>query len=203
MRRAFATRWQGPSRMTTAQAAAYLGLAPATVQRLSQEFATSGGRAGLQRAGKGARFFLGQDVHLFALRRAAAAHIRPILESIRRYAHARGVLLTPITLNFHCLTVAADHIRNSRFFAHAFHHQWAGPKSICMAPEIGLEPLATAAGITLHEVGHVMVDDHIEVSAEPAADQWVRERLGLEIHYSPKTTVQYLDRPAMRALGLA
>lgn len=203
MRRAFATRWQGPSRMTTAQAAAYLGLAPATVQRLAQDYATTGGRAGLRRAGKGARYFLGTDVCEFALRRAAVAHVKPILDAIRRYAAGRGVLLSPITLNFHCPVVEAAHLRDPRFFAHAFHHDWAGPKGICMAPEIGLEPLATVAGILLHEVGHVMVDDHIEVSAEPAADQWVRERLGIEIHYSPRTTVQYLDRPAMRALGLA
>lgn len=189
--------------MTTAQAAAWLGLAPATVQRLAQEYATTGGRSGIRRAEKGARHFLGADVYEFALRRAAAAHIRPILNAIRRRAELRGVLLSPITLNFHCPMVAADHLRDPRFFAHAFHHDWAGPKGICMVPGIGLEPLATAAGILLHEVGHVMVDDHIEVSAEPAADQWVRERLGIEIHYSPRTTVQYLDRPAMRALGLA
>lgn len=189
--------------MTTAQAAVVLGLAPATVQRLGQEYNRTNGRVGLRRGKPGGRFFTHDEVVAFDRQRVARQYIVPILDAIRRYAHRRGVALPTIALSFSCPVAALDHKVRSRYLAHAFHREWLGQNSICMVPEIARQPLATAAGVTLHEVGHVMCQKRDPLGAEPLADQWVRDRLGLEIHYSPKTTIQYLDRRALRALGLA
>jgi hypothetical protein len=79
---------------------------------------------------------------------------------------------------------------------------WAGPNGVCVIPDIALLPPATAAGIILHEVGHVMSNDRSDSGAEPMADDWVRVKLGIDILYSPKAELQYLARPDMAKLGL-
>lgn len=189
--------------LTTAQAAKYLGLAPATVQRMGQEYDMTDGRMGLRRSAPDNRLVARADLLLFERRRVAVRYIIPILEAIRRYAHGRGVMLVPMRLNLYCPVAAGDHRIRPRYMAHAFHTEWAGQGGICMVPEIAKQPVAVAAGVTLHEVGHVMCRQLDPLGAEPSADQWVRDRLGIDIHYSPKTTVQYLDRAALRALRLA
>lgn len=201
-RRPFSPVWRGPEWMTTKEAAQYLGLAPATVQHLTDQHALTDGRFGLPRPSYGSRYFRGKDVARYEFCRSAQAHIRPIVEAIRRYALVRGVVLPHMNLSFSCPLAALDHLEGRRFFAHAFHHDWVGHHGICVVPELALEAMPTIAGVVLHEVGHVMVDDKIELSAEPAADTWVRDVLGLEVKYSPKSTVQYLDRATLRKLGL-
>jgi len=193
----------GPSFYTTAEAAKILELAPSTLSRLGRDWETSGGRVGLPRPKHGSRIFMKGAVLRYAQERAAKDLVERIYSAISRFASGLGKPLTPVSrFSFSCPKVEADHDRNSRFYAHAGHDAWTGPNGVCMIPDIARLPLAQVAGIVLHEVGHIQAGMAHPGNDEPAADDWVRDNLGIEILYEPEVTLERLSPKDMRRLGL-
>ena len=120
------------------------------------------------------------------------------LHAIKKYADVRGVSLEGLFIAEACPWVMKAHEQKERYYAHAFHV----PDGICLHPAIETLPSNVIAGIVLHEVGHVASGVREDGSAEPSADQWIRDNLGLEVRYSPVNTLQFLDEADMEKLGI-
>jgi hypothetical protein len=157
---------------------------------------------GLERPTGCGRFFSRFEVLRFWQTRIAEKYVAEIYRSITHYASNRMVHLRCIRFNFACPKAEDFRAASDRFYAHSFHDEWAGAYGVCIHRDICLLRPTVAAGIVLHEVGHIMAQDRSAEGAEPTADQWVRDRLGIEILYSPET-LEYLSRGDMRKLGLA
>lgn len=187
-----------------------LGVSPGTVRGYTREWTVTRGRRGLCRPRPYARFFTGPEVLRYMQARAAENYVRTIYRAIVHHAFNRMVHLRVIRFNFACPKADDFRAASERFYAHSFHDEWAGAYGICVHRDICLLPPAYAAGIVVHEVGHIMAQDRTAEGAEQAADQWVRDRLGIDILYAPHrggqglpATLEYLSRGDMRRLGLA
>ena len=122
------------------------------------------------------------------------------LLAIKKYADGLGVPIANAHIEGTCGEIRESHMSKSRYYAHAFHEPYGG---ICVHPAIEELPQAVVTGIIVHEVGHVVSSVREDGSAEPSADQWVRDNLGLEVRYDPKNTLQFLDEEDMQKLGIS
>lgn len=118
--------------------------------------------------------------------------------AIKKYADGLGVPIANAHIEGTCGEIRRAHKAKTRYYAHAFHL----PNGICVHPAIEELPQAVVTGIIVHEVGHVVSGVCEDGSAEPSADQWVRDNLGLEVRYDPKSTLQFLDDADMQKLGI-
>lgn len=120
----------------------------------------------------------------------------------------------------YCSEIDADRAFDSRAYAHVDHH----PSVICVAHAFDELPADHQAGILLHEVGHLLCDEEDEagpisadelekaaavydperVPEEAAANQAVREALGIEILYRDlgpgQLNLQYIEPLALEHL---
>jgi hypothetical protein len=121
------------------------------------------------------------------------------VKDIRAYASRRKVRVPAISVNWGCPVLDEHHQHTPRVMAHAFHVK----NGICLHQEAATLPTAYLAGILVHEVGHIASGDREQLSAEPRADQWVRDHLGLEVCYDMKAGgLEYLTHSDLRRLRL-
>jgi len=71
-----------------------------------------------------------------------------------------------------------------RMYAHVGHMDGY----VCVSHDFGDLPEATAIGILLHELGHLLCPN-----GEPSADLIIKKKFGIEIKYSPEFELQYVD----------
>jgi len=191
-----------PAWMSTDEVAALAGVGEKRVRQVAREYEISQGRLGLPKSREGKEPFRGEDAWAWAMSVRHGKYIphkaKAALKALKRYAANRGVSISKVHLKGMCPELYKDHEAKERYVAHAFHH----PNAICVHPAMDDLEMPTVAGIIAHEVGHVMsgVDD--EGSAEPAADQWVLDNLGLDVRYRPGDTLQFLDDVDMDKLQL-
>ncbi len=120
-----------------------------------------------------------------------------VIRAVRAYAATRGVTVPAVKLRWDCTLARKAHASSKRFLAHTFHAK----NTICLVPAINKLPLPKLAGIVVHELGHILSGVHVH-GAEPAADEWVREHLDLDILYDSKDSLEYLDDGTLRRLRL-
>jgi len=128
---------------------------------------------------------------------ASSDKVLRIIRAVRTYAATRAVKIPAIRLRWDCALARRAHADSKRFLAHTFH----SVNTICLVPAINKLPLPKLAGIIVHELGHILSNVNVQ-GAEPVADEWVRERLGLDILYDSKDSLEYLDDDTLRRLRL-
>lgn len=96
--------------------------------------------------------------------------------------------LWSIDFNFGCPVAEEDHEEDPRYYAHTFCALHPKGDTICVARAFEELDDRFKVGILLHEFGHLF-GGHSDADA----DWWVEEELGIDIHYDPETTVQYVS----------
>lgn len=124
--------------------------------------------------------------------------VQRVIRAVREYAATCEVNVPAIKLCWNCPIAEKAHAENKRFLAHAFHAK----NTICLMPAVARLPLHKLAGVVVHELGHILSGVREDGIAEPAADEWVREHLGLSILYDSKDTLEYLDDDSLLRLRL-
>jgi len=125
--------------------------------------------------------------------------VQKFLAALREHAALLGIRLPDIRLKFDCAIAEESYLGNQRFVAHAFHKG----NTICIvARGMGVLTPHKICGVIAHEVGHIMSEVQDE-SAEGAADQWMRESLGIEIYYDSMDSLEFLDEKTLMSLGIA
>jgi hypothetical protein len=100
-------------------------------------------------------------------------------------------------VNVGCSLAEVWNSRDKRTVAHV------GCKAgtICLAAEFGSLNRNKRYGVLAHEVGHLMAG--LEGSgAEPRADEWMRQHLGVEIGYDADDTIEFINEKVIMGLGL-
>jgi len=125
--------------------------------------------------------------------------VQRFLAALREHAAMMDVRIPKIHLKFDCEIAEESYLANQRFVAHAFHQG----NTICIvARGVGVLTPHKMYGVIAHEVGHIMSEVQDD-SAEGAADQWMRERLGIEVYYDSMDSLEFLDEKTLMALGVA
>ena len=125
--------------------------------------------------------------------------VQKFLAALREHAALMDVRIPAIRLKFDCPIAEESYLGDQRFVAHAFHQ---GNTIICLvARGIGRLTPHKMFGVIAHEVGHIMSNVQDD-SAEGAADQWMRERLGIEIYYDSTDSLEFLDEKTLMSLGV-
>lgn len=96
-----------------------------------------------------------------------------------------------------CGTCDQDHRHVHRHYA----HHVCESDTICWAKALAELPPENAAGICLHEYGHVLAQNdpgRSDFEAERAADKAVMEVLGVEMQYRGKDDLQWVDLKELR-----
>ena len=125
--------------------------------------------------------------------------VQKFLAALRTHAAMLDVRIPDIRLKFDCEIAEESYRENQRFVAHAFH---AG-NTICIVAR-GFARLTPhkMCGVIAHEVGHIMSNVNDDAAAG-AADQWMRENLGIEIYYDSMDSLEFLDEKTLMSLGVA
>lgn len=119
------------------------------------------------------------------------------LKALRDHARDLGISVPPLALNVGCELAELWNEKRARTVAHV----GCKPKTICLAQAFGRLNRNKRYGILAHEVGHIMAG--LEgPGAEPRADSWMRERLGIDILYDSEDTVEFLPEKTIMGLGL-
>ena len=125
--------------------------------------------------------------------------VQKFLAALREHAALLGVRIPAIRLKFDCEIAEESYLANQRFVAHAFHKG----NTICIvARGIGVLTPHKMFGVIAHEVGHIMSEVQDD-SAEGAADQWMRENLGIEVYYDSMDSLEFLDEKTLMSLGVS
>lgn len=124
--------------------------------------------------------------------------VQKFIAALRAHAAMLDVRIPDIRLKYNCEIAEESYLQNQRFVAHAFHHG----NTICIvARGIGRLTPHKICGVIAHEVGHIMSDVKDD-AAEGAADQWMRENLGIEIYYDSMDSLEFLDEKTLMSLGV-
>lgn len=119
------------------------------------------------------------------------------LKALRAHAADLGMSIPHLDLNVGCELAELWNSERARTVAHV----GCKPKTVCLAAAFGALNRNKRYGILAHEVGHIMAG--LEGSgAEPRADSWMRERLGIDILYDSEDTVEFLPEKTIMGLGL-
>lgn len=122
-----------------------------------------------------------------------------ILQALREHAAQLDVRIPDIKLRVGCPVVEQSHKESKRVVAHAF----CRGNTVCIASGFRALTVNKMAGVLTHEVGHIMSNVREEGLAEPSADEWVRQNLGIEVLYDTADTVEFLNERTMLALGVS
>ena len=124
--------------------------------------------------------------------------VQKFLAALREHAALLDVRIPDIHLKFDCEIAEEAYLANQRFVAHAFHKG----NTICIvARGLGLLTPHKILGVIAHEVGHIMSNVRDD-GAEGAADQWMRENLGIEVYYDSTDSLEFLDEKTLMSLGV-
>lgn len=105
-----------------------------------------------------------------------------------------------IYLNIGCPEAQEEHNESWRQFAHTYHD---ADDKVCVARELGEQPLSIIFGILCHELGHIMAMNAWNDSCEENADRASGEFLEMTIHYTePPKYLEYLEEEDMKKLGM-
>jgi len=119
------------------------------------------------------------------------------VKALRGHAADLEITIPRLHLNVGCSLAEALNSNDARTVAHV----GCRANTICLAASFGALNRNKRYGVLAHEVGHLMAG--LEGSgAEPRADQWVRERLGIEVLYDAADTVEFLSEKTIMGLGL-
>lgn len=122
-----------------------------------------------------------------------------ILQALREHAAQLDVRIPDVKLRADCALVEAGYKREKRFVAHAF----CRGNTVCIASGFKALTPNKMAGVLAHELGHIMSNVREDGLAEPSADEWIRQTLGIEVLYDTTDTVEFLNERTMLALGLS
>lgn len=126
------------------------------------------------------------------------AKVQRIISAVRQHAASCEVNVPRIRLCWNCAIAKRAHADSERFYAHTFHEK----NTVCLVPETAKLPLHKLAGIIVHELGHILSGVQEGAVVETAADEWVRQHLGLNILYDRADSLEYLDDDSLLRLRL-
>jgi hypothetical protein len=125
------------------------------------------------------------------------ADAQRFVKALRNHAADLGLVIPKLYINVGCSLAEVWNSRDKRTVAHV----GCKDSTICLAAEFGALNRNKRYGVLTHEVGHLMAG--LEGSgAEPRADCWVRDHLGIEIGYDADDTVEFISEKIVMALGL-
>jgi hypothetical protein len=122
-----------------------------------------------------------------------------VIDSLTHLAAMHDILIPAVEVRWDCPQMLEDHTKDERCLGH---HHFDRPDEICLHPDLLEYSPETVAGVVAHEIGHLMSKDDHDDSAEGSADEWMRQKLGIEIYYGTDSTLECLGERDMGRLGL-